>query len=471
MQAQRQRQPRKAPSGRQLIHRVDDLLMRIAGEDNTLLHNFLRAFVAAAAVLVPVVFVVSVLWWVSDQVASSDVSVVTADATQPVAAAPIATLNESPPAANETPPTANFAPTPVVAKPNQPPQFEPINTRAVTMGEELILTFRATDPDVPQNALTYKIDEGPAGGSLDSSTGVYRWTPTSGTGQDVALIVSVTDDGESPLATTQTITIHVRPRTLPAQIENSVGMTLVLIPVGEFLMGSPSTERDRDSDEQQHRVQITKPFYMATTEVTQGQWKAVMRTIPWKGKKYVKEGSDYAATHMSWENAAEFCRRLSAKESRVFRLPTEAEWEYSCRAGSATTYSFGDDASRLSDYAWWGGLVGDGNAKSEHYAHQVGQKRANAFGLFDTQGNVWEWCSDWYGENYYATSLSTDPTGPSTGSDRVNRGGGWYSTSQYCRSANRDWFTSSYRSDNLGFRVSSSVMAEPSQVGQAVPDE
>jgi formylglycine-generating enzyme required for sulfatase activity len=235
-----------------------------------------------------------------------------------------------------------------------------------------------------------------------------------------------------------------------ALLSNSIGMKLKLIPAGEFQMGSPLGEADRGHDERQHRVRISQPFYMQTTEVTQGQWESVMGTTPWSGEKYVKEGSDYAASYVSWDDAVEFCRKLSLKDGVEYRLPSEAEWEYACRGGSSTAYSFGDNPSALGDYAWF-----DDNADDigEEYAHRVGQKRSNGFGLYDMHGNVYEWCSDWYGGDYYKSSPLADPRGPSEGSDRVNRGGSWGNTARYARSASRNRNSPGLRYLNLGFRV------------------
>ncbi len=146
----------------------------------------------------------------------------------------------------------------------------------------------------------------------------------------------------------------------------ATGMKLVLIPAGEYLRGSPDSDKDASADEKpQHRVRITNDFYLGMHEVTQGEWKAVMGTEPWKGKPSVKEGKDYPATYVRWTDANEFCRKLSPWDGRTYRLPTEAEWEYAARGGTTTPYSFGDDASRLSEYAWWGGIVGEGNATTE----------------------------------------------------------------------------------------------------------
>jgi formylglycine-generating enzyme required for sulfatase activity len=186
---------------------------------------------------------------------------------------------------------------------------------------------------------------------------------------------------------------------------------------------------------------------MQTTEVTAGQWKALMATEPWKGEK---KGPNYPATYVSWNDAVAYCKKLSAKEGKQYRLPTEAEWEYACRAGTNTTWSFGNDEKELGDYAWY-----DENARdivSEQFAHQVGQKKSNAFGLYDVHGNVWEWCHDYYGEDYYKQSPEKNPRGPASGFSRVLRGGSWLDDTRYTRSAHR--LSSDARRDNLhGFRV------------------
>jgi sulfatase modifying factor 1 len=237
-------------------------------------------------------------------------------------------------------------------------------------------------------------------------------------------------------------------------ITNSIGMKLTLIPAGEFMMGSPKSEKYHDDDEGPvHRVRITKAYYLGVHEVTQSGWKEVMGTEPWSGKTYVKEGAEYPATYISWDDAVKFCKKLSGKEGRTYRLPTEAEWEYACRAGSKTAYSFGAESSELGTYAWYGGIVGDGNCKDEMYAHEVGRKRANAFGLYDMYGNAWEWCQDRYGGDYYEDSPTDDPAGPATGSGRVLRGGGWSGIPWLCRSAYRGRPARGDRYYSLGFRV------------------
>ncbi|MCA9048380.1 MAG: SUMF1/EgtB/PvdO family nonheme iron enzyme [Planctomycetaceae bacterium] len=239
----------------------------------------------------------------------------------------------------------------------------------------------------------------------------------------------------------------------PDILTNSIGMKLKLIPAGEFLMGSPESEQGRSDDEHQHRVRITQPFYLGVTEVTQGQWTAVMGTEPWKGEDYVREGADFPATYVSWEDAVEYCKRLTSREGVTYRLPTEAEWEYACRGGTTTRFHFGSSETSLGDYAWF-----DGNAwdVDEKYAHLVRQKRPNGFGLYDMHGNVWEWCQDEYDAEYYKTSSAADPRGPSEssgGSRRVYRGGCWYDSPQGCRSAHRGGYSPSSRHGDLGFRV------------------
>jgi len=229
----------------------------------------------------------------------------------------------------------------------------------------------------------------------------------------------------------------------------SLGMTFKEIPAGTFLMGSPETEPDRHLDEHQHKVTISKAFYMQTTEVTQGQWKAVMGTEPWKGKPTGKEGPNYAATFVSWNDAVAYCEKLSEKEGKTYRLPTEAEWEYACRAGTQTRWSFGNDEKVLGDYAWYTKNAYDVGDK---YPHQVGLKKPNAFGLYDMHGNVQEWCHDYYGEDYYKQSPAKDPQGPAHGSSRVLRGGSWAFFEWLLRSASRDSVADS-RFSYSGFRL------------------
>jgi len=163
----------------------------------------------------------------------------------------------------------------------------------------------------------------------------------------------------------------------------------------------------------------------------------------------ILKGAQLPVVQVSWDDAVEFCRKLSEKEGRTFRLPTEAEWEYACRAGTQTKWSFGDSESALGEYAWY-----DGN--SDNKTHPVGEKKPNAWGLHDMHGNVFEWCSDWKRE--YTSASMSDPTGTEAGSYRVARGGGWIYGARFCRSAYRFGNTPGYRCNDLGFRVASSSM-------------
>jgi len=217
-----------------------------------------------------------------------------------------------------------------------------------------------------------------------------------------------------------------------------VEMKLAFIPAGEFQMGSDSGSND---EKPVHKVRISKPFYMGLTEVTQRQYEAVMGSNP----SYFK-GADNPVEQVSWNDAVEFCKKLSAKTGKAVRLPTEAEWEYASRAGSKTAYCFGDSDSGLGEYAWYGN-------NSDSKTHPVGQKKPNAWGLFDMHGNVWEWCSDWYDEGYYGKSASDDPTGASSGSSRVLRGGSWLNSANFTRSATRPWLYPSVTLNSYGFRV------------------
>ncbi len=242
------------------------------------------------------------------------------------------------------------------------------------------------------------------------------------------------------------------------EIENPIGMQLRLIPPGEFMMGSPESEEGRRDDESpQHRVRITRPFYLGVYPVTQSEWASVMGNNP---SAFSSDGrnsdrvsglspDDFPVEMVSWEDAQEFIGELNERSEEtgwVHRLPTEAEWEHACRAGTTTRYYFGVDEAELGEYAWF-------RVNSGSRPHPVGQKRPNAWGLYDMHGNVWELCFDWYSADYYANSPLEDPTGPEGGSNRVFRGGGWSSTARACRSAFRHGLPPGHRFDFLGLRV------------------
>ena len=222
---------------------------------------------------------------------------------------------------------------------------------------------------------------------------------------------------------------------------NSIGMRFVYIQPGSFMIGSPEDEPGYDNDEKRHRVKISSGFHMQTTEVTQGQWNAVMGNNP---SDFKNCGNDCPVEKVSWDDVQKFIRKLNRKEGGdKYRLPTEAEWEYAARAGSDAAYCFGDNESELSQYAWY-------DANSENSTHPTGRLKANAWGLYDIHGNVWEWCRDWYGE--YPSETVTDLGGP-TGSKRVLRGGSWGSNAGVCRVSNRGRSFPVNRNWCFGFRL------------------
>ena len=221
-------------------------------------------------------------------------------------------------------------------------------------------------------------------------------------------------------------------------------------------MGSPSSEVGRkDHEGSVHEVKISKEFYLGKYEVTQGQWEAVMGTQPWDGQNNVHSGSDYPAVYISWNDAQEFIGRLNASEgSEVYRLPTEAEWEYACRAGTTTRWSFGDDENQLTHYAWYRPNripgVEDYTLRDE-YSQRVGTKRPNPWGLYDMHGNVEEWVQDWLGD--YSSASVVDPQGPSTGTHRVMRGSVFFVSARHLRSAFRVGKLPDSRTIQFGFRL------------------
>jgi formylglycine-generating enzyme required for sulfatase activity len=217
---------------------------------------------------------------------------------------------------------------------------------------------------------------------------------------------------------------------------------MVVVPAGSFMMGANKNFEDAGDDETpQHTVNITHSFAIGKYEVTQSEWVAVMGSNPSEFK-----GRTNPVEKVSWNDVQRFISGLNAKTGKQYRLPTEAEWEYAARAGSQATYCFGDDKGQLGRYAWF-----DGNSGEK--THPVGQLQPNSFGLYDMHGNVYEWCSDWYGEKYYQSTPSDNPTGPSSGSHRVDRGGEWNDYPWRLRAANRFYNTPDYAYYHLGFRL------------------
>ena len=230
---------------------------------------------------------------------------------------------------------------------------------------------------------------------------------------------------------------------------NSIGMTFVPIPAGQFKMGSPASELGRADNEVQHDVILTKSFFMQTTEVTQGQWIEIMGENP---SNFKSCGNDCPVEQVSWDDIQGFITKLNQKEGvNTYRLPTEAEWEYAARAGTSSALYNGNITvtdcsmdSNLDKIAWYCG-------NADNKTHPVGQKQPNAWGLYDMSGNVWEWCQDWYGD--YPSGTVTDPIGAATGSCRVLRGSSYGSGARYCRVAYRYWKSPGRRSSLYGFRL------------------
>ena len=239
------------------------------------------------------------------------------------------------------------------------------------------------------------------------------------------------------------------PKDLTLDCGNGVEMTLMLIPAGEFEMGSLSSEEGREREERLHRVQITQPFYVSATEITQAQYEAVAGDNP---SEFVDAANPVDS--VSWEDAVSFCQTLTERTGRTAGLPTEAQWEYVCRAGTDTPFHTGetistDQANYDGNYTYGDGVEGEVRKKTI----PAGSLAANAWGLYDMHGNVWEWCTDWYGASYYAKSPSADPQGPDEGKVRVLRGGSWYNSPKYFRSAARSRFAATRGNSYIGFRV------------------
>jgi formylglycine-generating enzyme required for sulfatase activity len=227
-----------------------------------------------------------------------------------------------------------------------------------------------------------------------------------------------------------------------------VKLELVWIPPGEFLMGSPEDEEGRSRAEKQHRVRLTQGFYIGKYPVTQAQYEAVVGQNPSRFR-----GKD-RSVEVSWNDAVGFCEQLSRRVGHRVRLPTEAQWEYACRAGTATPFSFGatistDQANYDGNYIYGSGIKG----KYRKETMPVGQFPSNAWGLHDMHGNVWEWCADWYGDGYYSNNPDKNPGGPISGVYRVLRGGSWFNGPGLCRSASRYGESPDDTCGNVGFRV------------------
>jgi len=246
-----------------------------------------------------------------------------------------------------------------------------------------------------------------------------------------------------------------------SEATNSLGMRFVVVPAGEFLMGSPADDAEADDDERpQYRVRISQSVRLAVCETTQAEFRAVMGSNPsWfaptgggRGEVAGVDTDKLPVDMVTWHEADEFCRKLAALPAeraagRTYRLPTEAEWEYTCRAGTTTRYSTGDVLTAAQ------ACVLDSQSRAPVRPRAVGSYAPNPFGLHDMHGNVWEWCADRYDSSAYGASLAVDPTGPEVGTGRVVRGGDYRFTAAMARSANRDFTRATRRDQGNGFRV------------------
>jgi formylglycine-generating enzyme required for sulfatase activity len=288
-------------------------------------------------------------------------------------------------------------------------------------------------------------------GPADSQFFTVRFSPDS-VGKKTAKLSVVFNGQDGPQPEVRLTGEAARTVTTPqgiyySPVFNSLNMSLVYIPPGSFVMGSPEDEPGRNQDEKQYEVTLSRGFYLQSTPVTQSQWQAVMGDNPASSSA----GGDYPVEKVSWHECQVFIKKLNLLGEGVYRLPTEAEWEYACRAGGASalgdrelTVLFCEDDPFLDEVAWYCG-------NSDRHAHPVALKNPNAWDLYDMHGNVMEWCQDWYGE--YPAGAATDPAGLPTGVGRVIRGGSWFSSAKNCRAACRAKWAPNSRSHYLGLRL------------------
>ena len=387
---------------------------------------------------------------------------------------------------------------------NQPPQLAKIEDRVIGAGEILHLQAQATDADLPANPLMFSLDAppSPATASIDAKTGALTWTAQpEDIGKTHQFAVRVSEAGDKPLSASQSFSVRIDRYTI-----NSLGMKLAYIPAGQFKMGdmeakmaveallgfdtgdtgggnspgnlfAPKPEQSAAKafeDERPVRViEISRPFHLSAYEVTQDVYRQVMQNNP-SHFSSTGEGSDavegqatdrFPAESITWDDAADFCRRLSALPAekaagRRYRLPTEAEWEYACRAGSTSAFHTGRTLSsqqaNFNGSSGWEGALDGPNLKR---TTTVGSFAPNTFGLFDMHGNVAEWCNDWYSPVTYQKQQLSDPQGPDAEDEQVVknkrqhvvRGGAWNEITIYCRASRRDH--SRLPSSSIGFRV------------------
>ena len=329
---------------------------------------------------------------------------------------------------------------------NQPP-VAVIDNYSTNENAEITIRPLDNDSDPDGDALTVTILTQPSNGTLtDKGDGTYTYKPDSNYAGGDSFTYEVSD-GQATATGMVSITVNDAP--VAEIFTNALGMTFNRIPAGTFMMGSPEDEPERYNNETQHQVTLRQDFHMQTTEVTQGQWEAVMGENP---SDFQNCGDDCPVETVSWDDVQDFITRMNQRGEGTYRLPTEAEWEYAARAGTSTPFYFGQCLS--TDQANYdGNYPSEGCPRGEYRSETVpvASLASNAWGLYDMHGNVWEWCSDWY--EGYPTGAVTDPSGPGSGSSRVVRGGSWGNYARNCRSAIRYRNTPGYRNWINGFRL------------------
>jgi formylglycine-generating enzyme required for sulfatase activity len=280
--------------------------------------------------------------------------------------------------------------------------------------------------------------------------GLKRWEVKPETKQ----IASSASEAKNPPAMGKIVALHLPAPSLSSPVpsplprtpqqgeereDSATGMKFVYVPKGCFKMGASASDKYHQQDEKLHEVCVDG-FWMGQQEVTQGQWKKITNNNPARFNK----GDDYPVESVSWDDTKTFIETLNKKTGKKYRLPTEAEWEYACRANGFGKYCGGDDIKAV---AWYGENIFEGST------HPVRGKKANAFGLYDMNGNVWEWCSDWYGSDYYASSPKDNPQGPESGKNRALRGGSYFNDPLGCRAVRRNHGSPEDRGVGIGFRL------------------
>ncbi len=256
---------------------------------------------------------------------------------------------------------------------------------------------------------------------------------------------------------------NFRTPTVEKHVLDGILDNMVTIPAGSFLMGS----NDGEDDESPIHNVLLDEFKLGKYVVTQAEWESVMDSRPWENLKFSRVQADCPAVNITWYEVREFIERLNNSGPHLFRLPTEAEWEYACRAGASNTFPYGVLKLNLHKYAWFYDNAFQENKMSPQ---PIGVLQANKWGLFDIQGNVYEWCDDWYRRNYYNKSRLYNPQGPRYGKYKVVRGGDWARTEYFLRIASRRHYTPHHKDSFIGFRLAMDGQNIPANLELQIPD-